>query len=278
MVSNRPLVSVVMPAYNAEEFIASAIESILNQTLRNFELIIVDDFSNDKTSRIIKKYQEKDSRIRVITNEKNLQIANSLNKGVASAKADLIARMDADDESLPKRLELQYHYLNLHPEVAVVGANIFIIDKNGRTFSKREYPEKNIDLKKVMFRYSPFAHPVVMFRKKAFNEFNGYDTSRVPCEDVDLWFKLGSKYKFGTVPEFVLNYRIIQNSGSNSNKKLKALELLGFKIKFDAIRKYGYKPGFYDIIYNFCEFITLWFMPAPLRVWTYNFLRSNKLI
>lgn len=276
MANNKPLISIVMPVYNAQRFLPRAVESILTQTFKDFELVAVDDASTDKSLEILKKYQNKDNRIRIIQNNSNLQIALSLNRGVGEARSDIIARMDADDISLPERLETQYKYLKSHPKVAIVGANIIVIDENEKQISTREYPEKTNELKKIMFKYSPFAHPVVMFKKKAFEEFGGYDVTKVPCEDIDLWFKLGSKYEFATVQEYVLKYTIVKNS--NSNKKLKALELLGFRIKLNAIKKYGYKPGFYDALYNAAQFITLWFMPSTLRVWLYNFLRSNKII
>lgn len=272
----KPLVSVVMPAYNAEHYIARAIESILNQTFKNFELLIIDDASTDKTKEIIKRFRKKDHRIVLVENKQNLQISKTLNLGIGLAKADVVARMDADDLSLPDRLKLQYEYLEKHPKIAIVGANIIVVDEKGNQLSTREYPESSKDLKKVMFRYSPFAHPVVMFRKKAFEKFGGYDSKMVPCEDIDLWFKLGSKYEFGTVPEYVMKYTILKNS--NSNKKLKDLELLGFEIKLRAIKEYGYKPGVFDILYNSAQFVTLWFMPSSARIWLYNFLRSRKII
>jgi len=272
--AKRPLISVVMPAYNAEKYISQAIESILNQSLTNFELLIINDGSTDSTLRIVRSFRDK--RIRVVTNRKNLKIAKSLNKAVRLSKAGLIARMDADDISLPDRLEKQYRLLSERPGVAIVGANMIIVDEDGRRISKREYPSEDGELKRLMFRYSPFGHPVVVFRKKAFMEFGGYDPTKVPCEDIDLWFRLGSRYNFATVPEYLIKYRILKFSTSHS--KLRDLELLGFKVKLNAITQYGYRPSFYDVVYNFGQFITLWLTPASMRVWMYNFLRSRNLI
>ncbi len=272
----KPAISVIMPAYNAQEYLGRAIESILSQTFNDFEFIIINDASQDNTAEILATYQKKDKRIRVIKNKEHLLIAASLNKAVNTSRAAIIARMDADDVSMPNRLELQYSFMSNNPDIAVLGANITIVDKKGTVILKREYPTKSEELKKIMFLYSPFAHPVVMFRKKAFLEFGGYNLKMVPCEDIDLWFKIGSKYKFASIPESVLQYTILPNS--STHKSLKSLELLGFEIKLKAIRKYGYKPGIYDIIYNLGELITLWFMPTGFRVWVYNFLRSNNYI
>lgn len=276
MSKNKPIVSVVMPVFNAERFVHKAIESISNQTLKNFEFIIVNDASEDKTAEIIHSYARKDKRIRLINNGRNLKIAHSLNIGVSAAKTDLIARIDADDISHPERLEIQYEFLRRHPKVAIVGANISILDKNGKEIWKREYPTMSKDLKKIMLRYSAFAHPVVMFRKRVFKEFHGYDPNMIPCEDLDLWFKIGAKYDLRSIPKTLLKYSL--STESSSHYDVRATELLGFKIKINAIKKLGYRPSTYDLIYNLLQFLSLWLMPANIRIKLYNLLRTHGLI
>lgn len=276
MKKNKPLVSVVMPIYNAEPYLAKAVESILLQTLKDFELVLINDASTDKTLQIINKFKRKDKRIRVINNKKNLQMAESLNLAINLAKSDLIARMDQDDISLPNRLEIQYAFMRSHPKVAIVGNNIIIIDEEGKITGKRTYPTTSNSLKKMLFRYSAFAHPTVMFRKSAFQKIGEYDPTLHPCEDIDLWFRLGIKYEFASIPSFLFKYRISLISGSHQN--LKRTEAIGLKIKINAIKKYGYRPILYDVIYNFLQFITLWFMPFGARIKLYNLLRGNNLI
>lgn len=273
---NNVLVSIVMSVYNTEKYVHRAIGSILNQTLKNFEFIIVNDASRDKTSTIVRGYAKKDKRIRLINNDRHLRIAHSLNIGVSYAKADLIARMDADDISHPERLEAQYIFLKANPEVAIVGTNISIADENEREIWERKYPNQSEDIKKIMFRYAPFAHPTVMFRKKVFKELGGYDPQMIPCEDIDFWFKIGAKYDFGNIPKALLKYTLSDLSGSHYN--LRNTELIGFKIKINAIKKYGYRPGIYDLVYNLLQFISLWFMPSSTRIKLYNTLRSRGLI
>jgi len=271
-----PKISAIMPAYNAEIFLSRAIESVLGQTFKDYELIILDDGSQDNTLSIARKYERLDSRIRVVSNPKNMQIAATLNKGIRLSKAEFIARMDTDDISYPNRFELQYKVLINNPSVAIVGANMKIINISGETISQRKYPTTSQDMKKIMFRYSPFAHPAVMFRKQVVLEFGGYDLSTVPCEDIDLWFKIGSRYEFSNVNKFLLKYTI--HRSSNSHRKLRQLELLGLKIKINAIKKFKYQPSLYDVFYNIGEYSTLWLMPASLRIWLYNFLRNRGLI
>lgn len=276
MLRNKPIVSVVMPVFNAERFVHKAIESIFNQTLKDFEFIIVNDASEDKTIEIIHSYAKRDKRIRLINNDRNLKIAHSLNIGVSAARTNLIARIDADDISHPERLEIQYHFLMRHPNVAIVGANISITDDDGKEIWKREYPIQSKDLKKIMLRYSSFAHPAVMFRKEVFKEFGGYDHNMIPCEDIDLWFKIGAKYDLGSIPKTLLKYSL--STESSSHYDLRATELLGFKIKINAIKKLGFRPDTYDLIYNLLQFLSLWLMPADIRIKLYNLLRTHGLI
>lgn len=276
MKREKVLVSVVMSVFNTDKYVHRAIESILNQTLKNFEFIIVNDASIDKTFSITHVYEKKDKRILLINNDRNLKIAHSLNIGISYAKADLIARMDADDISHPERLKLQYLFLKNHPEVAIVGTNISIADENENEVWKREYPTQSKELKKVMFRYAPFAHPSVMFRKKVFEEFGGYNSDMIPCEDIDFWFKVGAKYDFGNIPKTLLRYTLSDASGSHYD--VRKTELLGFKIKINALKQYGYKLSIYDVVYNVLQFISLWFMSADARIKLYNTLRSRGLI
>lgn len=276
MEKNKPLISVVMPAHNAQKYIKSAIESVLNQTFKQFELIIVNDCSTDKTLSMIKYFSKKDSRIKIISNDKRLDIARSLNKGIAVAESNIIARMDADDISFSNRLELQYKLIKSSTNIAVVGANIKIMDESENEIATRSYPTSSKKLKDCLFRYSPFAHPVVVFKKNIFEEVGQYNPKYSPTEDLDLWFRFGRKYEFKSINKSLLKYRL--SNKSSSHKDIKDLEILVFKIRFDAIFKYGYRPSLYDMVYNLFQFVTLWFTPAKYRIKIYNLLRNKDLI
>lgn len=265
-----------MPSYNSKRYIGKAIESILNQTFSRFELIIINDCSTDDSLNIIKYYLTKDKRIRIINNRKRLNIAGSLNKGIRNAKTNLIARMDADDISDPDRLSLQYKLLTSSDVMAAVGANIIIMDCNAHETAIRRYPVSSKEMKSCLFRYSPFAHPVVMFKKHIFEEIGGYNQKYSPTEDLDLWFRMGVKYEFGSVPETLLRYRVYEKS--SSNKSLKNLEKLVFEIRWNALTLYGYRPSVYDIIYNMGQLLTLYITPTKWRIAIYNLLRNSNVI
>ncbi len=274
--NNSPLISVVMPAHNASKHIPIAIESILNQTFKDFEFLIVNDNSSDKTASIVKKYARKDSRIRLLNNSKRLDIAGSLNKGIENAKSNIIARMDADDISYPNRFELQYKLIQRSRKIAAVGSNIILIDSSENVIGLRNYPQSSEKLKKCLFKYSPFAHPVVMFRKDIFEKVGKYNPKYSPTEDLDLWFRLGKENEFRSIPRPLLKYRLSEKS--SSHKMIKDLEILVFRIRMDAIFKHGYRPSLFDLAYNLFQFTTLWVTPSKHRIKIYNLLRNNDII
>ena len=138
MQTKTPKISVLMSAYNSEKYISESIESILNQTFKDFEFIIINDGSSDNTAKIIQKYAEKDERIRFINSKQNQGIIAALNPGFSMCRGEYIARMDSDDISLPKRFEKQIEYMDKHSECGVLGTSIIIFDKE----NSKEYIQK----------------------------------------------------------------------------------------------------------------------------------------
>ena len=197
-------ISVVMPVYNAEVFLGDAIESILDRTLQNFEFIIVEDASTDNSFEIINKYMKSDNRIILLRNEENLGIAETRTKGTKCAKGKYIAVAGADyihNDQFAK----QYDYLESHLDCGVVGGYIELFDsETGNTIGVRKYHEDDSRLRKRIFLYSPVAQPVSMIRRKAFDYLGYYDPNFPPAEDLDFWFRIGTKYKFGNIQEFYL--------------------------------------------------------------------------
>src|SRR5579872_6896113 len=172
--ATTPAISVVMPTYNGERFLRPAIESILNQTFPNFELIIIDDGSTDNTPHILSEF--KDTRLTVLTNQQNLGIAVATNRGLAAARGEYIALQDHDDISLPHRFQTQLDFLNTHPEIALVGSAAELIDENGVPYADYFEPENDIDIKwETLFR-CPISHTSVMARRKVLLDVGGYST------------------------------------------------------------------------------------------------------
>lgn len=187
-----PLVSVLTSCYNAAEFLPEAIESILKQTFKDFEFILIDDGSTDNTLDIISGYAAKDDRI-VIIKKKNTGLADSLNIGIWKARGELIARMDADDISLPDRLEKQVAYFQKHRDVILLGSGCNEIDKEGRVVKQHHYPIGHRSLIRCFERDgSPFPHSSVIYKTEVVKRINGYRNRLNGAEDLDLWMRLSS--------------------------------------------------------------------------------------
>ncbi|MGP2571268.1 glycosyltransferase [Ornithobacterium rhinotracheale] len=202
---DRGLVSIILPCYNAEEFLKECIDSILSQTYQNWELIIIDDASKDSTEKIIKSF--KNSRIKYLKNNKNLGVVKSLNKGIKKAQGKYIARIDADDRMAPQRLERQIAFLFQNPEYAMVGSAHRLINAQGFTVGYYRYPQYNEEIQLYKNFINPFSHPSAMFKKDIFKDFN-YSDCFPYCEDYELWFRILENHKGYNLPEALTDYRI----------------------------------------------------------------------
>lgn len=230
---NKPLISVVMSVYNGEKYLAEAIESILNQTYTNFEFIIVNDGSSDKSIDIIKEYMTKDNRIVLIDREENKGLAYSLNEGISIAKGEYIARMDADDISLPTRFEKQIEYMEKN-ELDVCGSYIKLFGDN-RKEQVIKYPITNEDIRFSLLFFSCLAHPTVVFKKEVFDKVK-YNVDYKVAQDYQLWCDIANaNFKIGNIPEVLLNYR--EHEAQASIEKFKRQQDTAHKIASDYAKK-----------------------------------------
>ncbi|MEP6673913.1 MAG: glycosyltransferase [Ferruginibacter sp.] len=216
MLQPDPTITVLMPAYNAEKYIRIAIDSVLNQTYTDFELLIINDGSTDQTEKIIHSYT--DGRIRLI-NQSNQGIAAALNMGLLNARAELIARFDADDICAPERLEMQHAFLATHPDYMLVGADADYIDMYGEYVFTHQMPaHSNEAIQQLYFSKCPFIHSAVLFRKKAVMQSGGYDTHAYAFEDHLLWSKLLRHGKVCNLPQTLISVRLNPESISVDEK------------------------------------------------------------
>ena len=207
----NPKISVVMSVYNAEKYLDEAIESILKQTYKDFEFIIINDGSIDKSLEIIEKYKQQDERIVLISRENKGLIA-SLNEGIEKARGKYIARMDADDISLPKRFEEQLKIMENDKEIVVCGSWINVFGEN-RKEKISKYFQYDKEIKANLIMSCCFAHPSVMMRRDAFLDNNiWYDENFKNAEDYHLWTQLARVGKFYNIPKVLLNYRFLETS------------------------------------------------------------------
>ena len=260
-----------MPAYNAQKYINEAIESILNQTFKDFEFIIIDDCSTDKTWEIMEDYAKKDSRIVIIKNEKNLKLAETLNKGIEISKGKYIARMDADDRSYPDRLYKQFSFMENNPEIGISGGSMNICDKNLNIKSIRKYNLSDREIRKNIFKYSPFCHPLVIIKKEVFDKIGKYDSKFNPAEDYELYFRMGEFYKFGNLDDILLSYRVVEKSMTTGSTK--KMELKTIEIRNKYAKKYN--MSFFDKIYNLLHWSSVHLVPPKFKMRLFNFLRNK---
>jgi glycosyltransferase involved in cell wall biosynthesis len=215
----NPKIAVLMCACNAEQYIKEAIDSILNQTFTDFEFIIVENGSTDKTLGIIESYS--DPRIRAFRTDIK-QLTYNLNYGLKQTYAELIARMDADDISEPTRLQEQVRFLEQNPDVAVVGTAFEVFGKDTRN-KIIAMPVQDKTIRRCLpFRFC-FCHPSVMFRKEIIENAGGYK-AQGPCQDIELWLRLArdKKIKFANLKNPLLKYRIHQDQVKGKKQGYKA--------------------------------------------------------
>jgi len=203
-----PVVSVVMSVLNGERFLREAVESILDQSFREFEFIVIDDGSTDSTASMLDSYQRRDSRVRVFHQE-NRGLVESLNRGCGLSGGRYIARMDADDIALKDRLMWQVEFMEKHPEVCVLGGAVELINAMGKPLVTYRNPIEDREIELALLRGDcPFWHPTVLMRKEVLASVKGYRKVVVDAEDYDLWLRMADRYQLANLEAVVLKYRI----------------------------------------------------------------------
>jgi len=230
-----PKVTVLLPVYNGEQYLYETIQSILSQSFSNFELLIVDDGSTDASAKIIHSFH--DSRIRILVNSKRLRLSGALNRGFDEARGMYIARMDADDISLPLRLQKQVDFLDKHPKIGMCGTSIEIF---GKKVKKRVdvYPENTDYINTYALFDCPFCHPSVMMRKTMFNKYElRYDGSYYPTEDYELWSRATVLFPTSNLKDILLQYRV--HDASMTGADWSEMDKQATKIIGNLLNKFG---------------------------------------
>lgn len=197
------VITVGIPVYNGERFIAKAIKSVLNQTYKDFELIITDDGSTDMTVEIIKSFN--DPRIKLVADGKNYGISYRLNQQINMANGEYFARMDADDIMFPERLERELNFLQQNQAIDIVGSKVLVIDDDDNVIGVRQYGNEYTDISKL-FEKTRFVHPTVMAKTEWFRKYQYRDAVK-GCEDCDLWIRSFYDTKSYELEEPLLFYR-----------------------------------------------------------------------
>lgn len=249
------LVSVVMGIYNEPgQYIFKAVDSIINQSFMDFELIIVLDNPDNRIAKnVVQNLGHKDKRIKVLINEKNIGLANSLVKAIDISKGQYIARMDADDISEPDRIGIELKYLIDHPECDLVCTAVKKIDDQGKIISTRNLIPKSEKILSNSLRYgNPIVHSTVMFRKSAYIKAGGYN-DLFAAQDFDLWTRMKKNGAvFHYIPKILVKYRVTEGNTTNSKAIIQGLTANYIIDNRDSCMAFDFK-GYENYIFKFCN-------------------------
>lgn len=202
-----PRVTVLLPVYNGGPHLRASIESVLSQSLADFELLVVDDASVDETPEVLDEYARGDDRVRLLRNEQNLGLTATLNRGIRESTAPYIARQDADDLSHTGRLAAQVAHLDSHPEVALLGCAYRRIDDSGAVDGLRPVPTRSTAIRWRLLFISAFAHSSMMIRRSVLEEVGVYDETFRYAQDYELWSRICREHRAEALPDALVDYR-----------------------------------------------------------------------
>ena len=262
---NVPL-TVLMPAFNAERYVGETIESVLAQSYRDFEFLIVNDGSSDGTARVLASYAGRDARIRVLSHA-NQGVGRTIDRGLNEARGDLIAIIEADDVMLPGRLEKQVAFMNEHLDYVVVGGYLRIIDPDGRAIGLRRYPTTDDALRARIVMYDPLGHPSLMFRRAEALACGSYTARFWTGSDYDFLLRLAQRGRMANLPEPLTAYRFHPNSIKSQRTLEQLRETL--RIKRVAYEEYGYAESPLAKAVNFGQTV-LTRLPGGFVYWLFT--------
>jgi glycosyltransferase involved in cell wall biosynthesis len=213
----HPRVTVLMAVYNGERHLRESVESILGQTHTDFELLVIDDGSTDSSREILDSYA--DNRIRVLTNDRNVGLTGSLNRGLEEARGDLIARQDADDVSEPQRLARQVAYLDDTPSTALVASDYVRIDDDGQGMGERVVPKTATAIRWRLLFLNAFTHSSITMRTEVSRQLGGYDPRYAYAQDYDLWSRFADRHQVHALSDSLVRYRRSRESMTADQRK-----------------------------------------------------------
>lgn len=234
----NPAISVIMSVYNGQDYLHAAMDSILNQTFGDFEFVIIDDGSKDRSIEIVQDYAKRDPRI-VFEARENKGLPAALNYAARMAKGEYLARMDPDDISLPTRFEKQIAFMREHPDVVNVGSRVILIDPYGVAYSVTDHPLVHEELDRDLLKGIGWAivHPVAFMRKTALEKAGWYNENYRTSQDMELWLRMAEIGRLANIAEPLLQYR--QHLGSANFAKAKQQKKFKLKIMTDAYARRG---------------------------------------
>ena len=251
------MISVILSFFNSQDTLAHSIQSVLDQSYSDFELILIDDFSSDNSYKIASNFAKSDSRVFLIKNNSNLGLARSLNLAIRHSRFPYLARIDADDICYHDRLQIQFNFLQNNPEIDILGSNAVLIDEAGVKVGQTDIPLGHDEILSAIRYRNPMLHPTVIMKRDVFECLNGYDEKLRKAQDLDLWQRaVMSGYVFGNLSSCLIMYRqVLQKPAATILKgfkisffyALKNRSLIGLVLSFvDLVKYFLIKVGLYE--------------------------------
>ncbi len=267
----QPLVSVILTTHNRARLVGRAIESILNQTYKNFELLIIDDCSQDNTQEILSQYAAKDARVCIIKNEQNIGITKSINRGLSYAKGKYVFRLDDDDIVKSQTIELEEKFLEDHPSYGLVGSFAIQIDAQGNEIGKKTYPTGSKELRAALMKENAI-YSAILMRKEAIDRVGRYNEKWKYAQDYELYLKIVKYYEVANLPNYLVYY-YKSATDSISRTKSKAQTMFALQARFKAIRQGIYPAiGYIFLLRDYTQYLVFSFTPSWFRRWLEKFL------
>lgn len=274
-ITGNPAISVVMPVYNASQFLKLAIDSILGQTYTDFELIIINDGSTDDTDAIINSYTDK--RIKYHINSVNLGIVQTLNKGIDLALGKYLARMDADDIALPERFEKQHQLMDQNPEIAVCGSQAFNINDSGIKTGNNNFPVSDKEIKAQLLFHNTFIHPTTFFQTEVIKKYKYHPTYQY-AEDYFLFAQIATNHQVANHPDPLLLYRVHElNTTATKAKEMKQAHMKVINYQASILLNEKVDHLFLEQLYALPAYTFTRFNVSVYRKVLSTLLRANKL-
>lgn len=274
----KSLVSIILPVYNREKYIKNAIESALNQTYKNIELIIIDDGSKDDTFNVVSQLCREIPQAVVLKNETNLGFVKTLNKAISRAQGKYIARLDDDDVWVDnQKIEKQINFLEDNQEYSLAGGGVIKKDKDNKEITRFLLPEEDRDIRKNILISNVFAHSAVVFKKDDFQKAGGYDEEFGFFADWDLWLKIGKLGKFYNFQEFFVSYLDPEQGGGRTSHDYLMRRKLAANIKLKNKHKNFYSGYKSAILVCFANYFYS-FMPLRKKIWPALFWTRNLIL
>ncbi len=281
----KPKISVLMPVYNGEKYVKEAVDSVLNQSFKDFELIIVDNHSTDNTVNIIKSYT--DPRIKIIENSENKGLIGSLNIGLKECSGTYTARLDHDDIALPHRFETQFKFMDTHPEIDLVGSWTECIDTKGKSFKISRNPSNPMVIKYELLFNNVMFHSSIFFKTELIKSNGGYSTDFVHSEDYELYSRPNKELACSNIQEVLFKLRIHSDSITGSNDSQQTVHINALNVAFRNMNQYiTLSREDFDMIKIVLiikkpnpkiSLFTLFYAQKILKNITNEFIKKNKL-